>query len=503
MPNVLNVLKKVARVLAIVVGSVLLVIGALYLFVGLRLSFDGTGWMPRFASTGPDYDALEADRARQREGAAPAEPAEIARPTLPVADAGRNPDVTPPVPTLATEPVSGEPTRIGVREDPDGWTDFRGSGRDGKYTGAPIRTEWPRDGLPLLWKHPIGPGYASFVVAGGRAFTIEQRRRQEVVAAYDLASGRELWINAWDAEFVEAMGGPGPRATPTVHEGVVYALGAVGELRALDATTGSVRWRRNILTENGAPNLDWGMSGAPLVIDDAVVVLPGGSGGRSVVAYDRTTGVVVWRSLDDRQAYTSPMLVTLGGRRQITFVSATRVVGLAAENGRLLWEYAWPTGQGINAAQPLMLGNDRVFVSSGYGQGAAAFEVTRDGERFATRTLWQNTRMKNKFTSSLLHDGYIYGLDEAILACVDAATGELKWKGGRYGYGQVMLAGDRLIVLTEDGEVVQVRATPTRHEEVASFPAIEGKTWNHPVIADGRLLVRNIREMAAFDISVP
>ncbi len=493
-------LKKVLRVLAVGFVGVALVLAALYQFAGVRPGFDGTGLMPRFASTGPDYDALEADRGRQRAGAAPGESAEVVRL---VPDPGATSATALPVPPLATEPGSAVPARVEVRVDPEGWTDFRGPGRDGRYTGAPIRTDWPRDGLPLLWKHPIGPGYASFVVADGRAFTIEQRRRQEVVAAYDLATGREVWTNAWDAEFIETMGGPGPRATPTYHGGLVYALGAMGELRVLDAKSGAVRWRRNILTENGAPNLDWGMSGAPLIVDEAVVVLPGGSGGRSVVAYDKRTGDVLWRSLDDRQAYTSPMLVTLGGMRQITFVSATRVVGLAAETGRLLWEYPWPTSQGINAAQPLMLGNDRVFVSSGYGQGAAVFEVTRAGERFATRTVWQNTRMKNKFTSSLLLDGYIYGLDEAILACVDAATGELKWKGGRYGYGQVMLAGDRLIVLTEDGEVVQVRATPTRHEEVASFPAIEGKTWNHPVIGDGRLLVRNIREMAAFDISLP
>jgi outer membrane protein assembly factor BamB len=194
------------------------------------------------------------------------------------------------------------------------------------------------------------------------------------------------------------------------------------------------------------------------------------------------------------------MLVTLGGVRQVVVITANRVVGLTPDDGRLLWEYGWPTDMGINVAQPLLLGNDRVFVSAGYGQGAAVIEVTRDGGQFRVKEIWRNTRMKNKFTSSMLHGGYIYGLDEAILACVDAATGELKWKGGRYGYGQVLLAGDHLIVLTENGEVVLVKATPERHIELASFPAIEGKTWNHPVIASGRLLVRNLQEMAAFDI---
>jgi outer membrane protein assembly factor BamB len=379
------------------------------------------------------------------------------------------------------------------------WPDFRGPHRDGRSTET-IRTDWPADGLPQLWKQPIGLGYASFVVADGRAFTIEQRRRQEVVAAYDVESGRELWTTAWDGEFVEAMGGDGPRATPTYHDGRLYALGALGEFRCLDAATGAVVWRRNILEDNGASNLDWGMSAAPLVVDDTVIVLPGGSGGRSIAAYNRANGEIVWRALDDRQAYVSPMLVTIAGLRQVLVVTATRAVGVSPAGGTLLWEYPWPTQMGINVAQPVLLGNDRVFLSSSYGQGAAVFEVVREGDRFATRTVWQNTRMKNKFTSSLLHEGHLYGLDESILACLDAATGDQKWKGGRYGYGQVLLAGDHLVVLTEDGEVVLVRATPERHHELARFRAIDGKTWNHPAVADGRLLVRNLREMAAFDI---
>jgi outer membrane protein assembly factor BamB len=198
------------------------------------------------------------------------------------------------------------------------------------------------------------------------------------------------------------------------------------------------------------------------------------------------------------------MLVTLGGARQILVVSGQRAMGLAVEDGRLLWEYPWTTYMSINVAQPLLMksaqGTDRVFLSASYGTGAALFELTRAGDKLEARTVWENQRMKNRFSSSVLHNGYIYGLDESILACLDAATGEQKWKGGRYGYGQIMLAGDHLIVLTEDGELVLVKATPERHEEMARFSAIEGKTWNHPVIAGGRLLVRNLQEMAAFDI---
>ena len=204
-----------------------------------------------------------------------------------------------------------------------------------------------------MWKQPIGLGYASFVVANGLAFTIEQRRNREVAAAYDVATGREMWTNSWEGEFVEAMGGDGPRATPTYHEGRLFVLGALGELRCLDASSGKVVWRRDILADNDAPNLDWGMAAAPLIVDDKVIVLPGGSGGRSVVAYHKMTGEPIWHALDDRQAYTSPMLATIAGVRQIVVVSATRVMGLTPEDGRLLWEYPWSTNQGINVAQPV------------------------------------------------------------------------------------------------------------------------------------------------------
>jgi outer membrane protein assembly factor BamB len=485
-------LKKTAGTTALLV----IVAAGLYQFAGLRVALDGSGTWPRFVARTPDYDALEADRASQHQRPpTPAPDASVGsiRSEVPPAVVSGNSTGTAPAPVVAGAVRAGATSR-------GYWPDFRGPDRDGRYVETAIRTDWPREGLPRLWRQPIGLGYASFVVADGRAFTIEQRRQQEVVAAYDVQTGRELWTNGWEGEFIEGMGGDGPRATPTYHDGRIYALGALGELRCLIARTGAVVWRRNILAENDAPNLTWGMSAAPLIVDENVVVLPGGSAGRSVVAYNKMTGEPAWKALDDREAYTSPMLVTLAGARQILVVSASRAMGLTAGEGRVLWEYPWSTQMGISVAQPLLLGNDRVFLSAAYGHGAAVIEVSRAGDRLATRTIWENLRMKNKFTSSVLHEGYIYGLDESILACVEAATGELKWKAGRYGYGQILLAGNHLIVLTEDGELALVRATPERHDEVARFQAIEGKTWNHPVITDGRLLVRNVREMAAFDI---
>ena len=204
--------------------------------------------------------------------------------------------------------------------------------------------------------------------------------------------------------------------------------------------------------------------------------------------------------LDDKQAYTAPKLATLAGRRQILVVSAKHVMGLAVEDGTLLWEYPWATYNGISAAQPIVTTDNRFFISAGYDHGAALVEIDNNGDTCEAHAVWKNKNMKNKFSSSVLFDGFIYGFDESILACIDAATGERKWKGGRYGYGQLLLASGHLVISSESGEVALVKASPEKYEELARFPAIEGKTWNIPAIADGRLIVRNTTEMACFRI---
>jgi outer membrane protein assembly factor BamB len=494
-----TMLGRIVRITAICCAAVLLLTGALYLS-GLRVELDGGGTPRlRFKPT-PQSQAEQIARHReaQRTGAA----IQVAQPSpAPAVEAAdRAVEESEPAGTADAAPVAT--SRAAPRESAY-WTDFRGPNRDGHYRQQPILTNWPAEGLTPIWRQPIGGGYASFVIAGPRAFTIEQRGTEEVAAAYDVASGRELWTNTWSAVFRERMGGDGPRATPTWAEGHVYVLGGTGELRCLDDETGRVMWRTNILEDAGAPNLQWGMAAAPLVVDDTVVVLPGGPRGRSVVAYDRRTGQRAWSALDDQQAYSSPMLVTLAGVRQILIFSASRLVGITTDGREVLWEYPWRTSFDVNASQPLIVGDDRVFVSTGYGTGAAVIELTPAEGGLAVREVWRNIRMKNQFTSSVLHDGFVYGLDESILACVDAGTGELKWKGGRYGYGQVLLASGHLIVLTEGGDLALVRATPESHQELGRHPAIEGKSWNHPAMSDGYLLIRNIAEMAAYDLRLP
>ena len=469
-------MRKWARRLLFVLVGLAAAGGVLYSF-GLRILFDGAG-LPYLAfTTSADKQAAEIEKHREVQRAQ-SQPVTAAQPD----------------PAAAAAPTPATADKRAVSAASTYWISFRGPERDGHYRQQPVRTDWGATLTPL-WKQPVGGGYASFVVAHGRAFTIEQRGGREMVAAYDLETGRELWTNAWNARFHSGMGGDGPRATPTWHDGQLFALGAAGEFRAIDAASGRTLWRTNILADAGAENIEHGLSGSPLVVDNTVVVQPGGANGQSVVAYDRVSGKRAWSALDDRASYSSPMLVTLAGVRQILTFTESRLVGLAPENGKLLWEFSWTT-----AAQPLIAGPDRVFIST-VGLESTMLQLTDGGDgRLTARELWRTNRMNNKFTSPLLHDGFIYGLDEAILSCIDASTGALKWKGGRYGYGQVMLASGHLIVVTEEGELALVRADPKSHQEITRFPAISGRSWNHPAISDGILLIRNIEEMAAFNL---
>jgi outer membrane protein assembly factor BamB len=381
------------------------------------------------------------------------------------------------------------------------WTNFRGPNRDGRYEERAVRVNWPAGGLKPMWKQPVGGGFSSFVVADGAAYTIEQRRAQEMVVAYNVETGRELWTHGWNAEFSPDNTGDGPRSTPTWDAGRLYALGAEGELRALDAKTGKLHWQKNILSDNGASNISWGMAASPLVVDDKVVVLAGGTSGKGVVAYNKMTGARVWASLNDRASYTSPMLVTLAGKRQVLVVTASRLAGLDPADGAVLWSHPWDTSMGINVSQPLVVGANRFFISAGYGKGAALVELAGSGRSFTTRAVWENINLKTKFNSPVVHNGHAYGLDEGILTCIDLATGERKWKGGRYGYGQVLLASNHLIVTTDEGDLALVKADPAGYAEVLKFAALTGKIWNVPALANGRLLVRNGSEMAAYNLA--
>jgi outer membrane protein assembly factor BamB len=493
-------MRRALQGIGLVIALGFAVLAGLYFVQGMRIvmtgdmQYKGISW----GSDRRKHDAeIEASRARQRAQTAPVQvQAEASSGSV-----GHSPEGASVAPVSAAS-HKPENTLDKTPSPVSYWTDFRGPNRDGVYSEAAISTDWPPQGPPRLWKQPIGGGYASISFGEGRAYTIEQRRDKEAVTAYDPETGRELWAFSYPASFDEVLGGPGPRATPVDRGGLVYSLGANGDLYALVAATGKPKWSKNILTDNAATNKHWAMAGSPLVMEDKVIVTPGGTNGRSIVAYNRETGAPVWRSLNDRAGYTSPILADLAGRKQIVWISAERAVGIAPEDGKLLWEYPFPAGMDMNCSQPIAVDESHVLLSSSDAGGAAMLEISKSDKNdgFSAREVWKTNRFKNKFNSSVIRDGYAYGFDEAILACIDLKTGELKWKGGRYGYGQLLLAGDQLVITTEEGDVVLVKAAPDGFHEVTRFPAVEGKTWNIPAIDHGLLLVRNSTEMTCFRI---
>ncbi len=377
---------------------------------------------------------------------------------------------------------------------------FLGPHRDGRVPDSTLSRDWTNDPPRLVWKRAVGAGWSGFAVAGGLAITQEQRGEQEMVVAYELATGAVRWTHGDPARYHTTIAGEGPRATPTISRGRVFSLGSTGLLNALDLETGAPIWQRDIDRDNDAPSPDWGRSGSPLATDDLIVVSAGGTGGKSLVAYDRTNGTVVWQAGSDRAGYSSPVEATLAGVRQILIFNAASVAAHDPATGRVLWEFPWPALQ-ANVAQPLILFGDRVLVSSGYGIGSKLLQVEADAAgRVAARLIWESPRLKAKFTNLVVHDGFVYGLDDGVLVCLDPADGQRRWKNGRYGHGQVLLAGAVLLVQTEEGELVLVEPRPDAHREIARFRVFDRKTWNAPALAGRFLLVRNDVEAAVYDV---
>ncbi|HID23275.1 MAG TPA: hypothetical protein EYP14_12850, partial [Planctomycetaceae bacterium] len=387
----------------------------------------------------------------------------------------------------------------------DDWPGFRGPNRDGVVLDAALRTDWKAHPPKLLWRHPVGIGWSSFAVVDGLCFTQEQRGEKELVVCYDFDTGQQIWTHSDQARFSEVLGGDGPRATPIVHESRVYALGAEGILNCLDAKTGKRLWSRNILKDARTDNLMWGMAASPLVYEHKVIVTPGGRDGRHVAAYDCKTGQIVWFGGSHRAGYSAPRVEAVDGIPQILVFGGDGLSGFDPDTGKELWFVEWPTNEQINVAQPILYRDEAILIGSGYGRGSALYDIVREGGtwKLDPTPRWKSLHLKLKFNGAVLRGDFVYGLDEGILTCLDMRTGRRRWKRGRYGYGQLLLVGDVLLVQAEDGQVVLVEASPDRPRELARFQAIEGKTWNHPVLCRQRLLVRNADEAACYDLRLP
>lgn len=376
---------------------------------------------------------------------------------------------------------------------------FRGKDGLGVIWGVRLATDWQSRPPRLLWRRAIGSGWGGFAVVGPSAFTQEQRGSQECVVCYDLASGQERWRHADDARFSSPTVGDGPRATPTVSDGRVYSLGATGLLNCLDALTGRKQWSIDVLANNGASNVYHGLSGSPLVLDELVVVSVG-QRDHSLVAYHRDTGRRVWHAGSDPAGYGSPLACVLDGVQQILIFNRPGLAAHDPATGRVLWTFPWANDQETNCSQPVPVGDDRVLISTGYGKGCVLLQVQHAEASSSAEAAWTSRQLRTKFASPVFRGGFVYGLDDGVLTCVDLANGRRRWKAGRYGHGQVLLVDDVLLVQCEDGAVATVAADPAAHRELGRLPGLAGKTWNYPALAGSVLVVRNDQEAACFEL---
>jgi hypothetical protein len=379
------------------------------------------------------------------------------------------------------------------------WPGFRGPGRDGIIRHVRIETDWAKSPPVVLWRRPIGPGWSSIAVVGEFLYTQEQRGDDEVVACYQVATGKPVWMHRDAARFYEPAGGAGPRGTPTVHNGRVYTMGATGIVNALDASHGTVVWSRNAQADTGAPPPGWGFAASPLVVDDLVIVAASGR----LVGYETATGAPRWKHTTGGGGYSSPQLITIDGVPQILLLSGGGATSVSPADGTRLWQVAGI--EGVSIVQPAFASAGDVLVAAGdmvAGVGIRRVAVSRGSSGWTVDERWTSRGLKPFFNDFVVHEGHAYGFDRTILASIDLSDGSRKWKGGRYGAGQLVLLPeqDLLLVLSEEGELALVNATPDRFTELARFKAIEGKTWNHPVVVGDILLVRNGEEMAAFQL---
>ncbi len=380
---------------------------------------------------------------------------------------------------------------------------FFGPNRDGRIAGSRLAPDWNVSPPRLLWRQPIGLGWSAFAVVGGRAFTQEQRGSNELVTCYELLSGRLLWSSSNVVCFSQWQGGAGPRATPTVWRGRVLAMGASGILDCLDTATGKRFWSQDVLKDPGHANLNWGMSCSPLVFDETVVVTGGRCDNGTVIAYRFTTGERLWKSGAEMGSYASPTLTTLAGKRVILSVNAVNLTAHDPASGALLLAYPWGSEENPKASQPVVLAGDRVFLSAGYGEGCVLLQVTANQEdRMTAKPIWKGKSMKTQFNSVAARNGFLYGLDDGLLCCVDLSNGKRMWKNGRYGSGQTLLADDLILIQSERGAVALARATPDRFQELGRIPALSSKTWNYPTVAGRYLLARNDQECACYELPV-
>jgi outer membrane protein assembly factor BamB len=403
----------------------------------------------------------------------------------------------------ADNPPDADPSPVPALTPAD-WPAFRGANRDGRRTDVRIATDWEAHPPQPLWQQRVGPGWSSMAVVGDRLYTQEQRGSDEVVVCYNAQTGKERWAHRDPARFDETVSGAGPRGTPTFHQGNIYALGGNGRLNCLDAGTGKVRWSHDVVEDAGATVPVWGFSASPLVAGDLVLVYTGSSEGKGLLAYKTGSGELAWAKGEAKHSYCSPQLSRLGGVEQVLLTSDAGLTAFDPASGEALWEHAWPMKGMARVIQPAVLGDNGVLLGTPM-EGTRRLKVGRDKDQWTAETVWTTKAIKPYFNDLVLYKDHLYGFDGNFFVCVGLEDGKGKWRARGYGNGQVLLLAEQglLLVLSETGEVALLEADPEEHKELWRFQALKdkGKTWNHPVVAHGKLFVRNGEEMACYELA--
>jgi len=383
---------------------------------------------------------------------------------------------------------------------------FRGPAGDGVAPGVTL-VDWETSPPSIQWTYPVGNGHAGFAVAGNSIITLEQDADNEMVACYDRDTGKPRWFYRYQAKFAqsEPMGGTGPRTTPVIVDNDVYTLGGSGDLLCIDSKSGKPKWQVNILADNGATNLEWGMSGSPVVSGNKIIVNPGVNPAKSVnqavAAYDRTTGKKIWAEGLSGAAYASPQVVTLSGKPQVLVFDSKGLGGYDLDTGSELWRFPWKTSMNMNSAQPVLTGPDTLFVSSELSNGGAVIRVTQENGSWKTESKWNNRKIYARFCSPLYYNDHIYGIAGGHLVCLNATTGKEAWTDGDFGDGQILRAGDKLVISDGRGKVKQVAADPAEYRELGTVDVFKDRTWNVPALAGNQLFIRNHRDMACLKLA--
>jgi outer membrane protein assembly factor BamB len=379
---------------------------------------------------------------------------------------------------------------------------FLGPDRNAQLAGPALNRDWLANPPSIVWRRSIGAGWSGWAIVGGRAFTQEQLDENECSTCYDVLTGRRLWSHEEPRHYANALAGEGPRCTPTSASNRVFTLGATGILNCLDLATGKPLWSRNIVDDAQSRVPEWGFAGSPLVYDGKVIVSAGGAADRSLLAYRLETGELLWHAGNRSASYGSPFVGTLCGVRQILAFNSRHITSHDPVSGHVLWEYPWGKGE-PQAAAPVLVSSNQVLFSSGYGVGSELLEIAQnpDGHMTATR-VWQSRKMKAKFANLVQREGFLYGLDDGILACIDLKDGSQRWKEGRYGHGQGLLVRDLFLLMAENGELVLLQPTPEAPNELHRFRVFNAKTWNPIALAGDLLLIRNDQESACVKVPI-